>query len=172
MDPFRQPDHLKVLPQFAHSPCLSVHIFSVLQPLPLLKFSFSGDDLASYLEKTKATKKKTSRDSHHLSYPPSRTCTRTLCPICSFLKQCLLPCALDLIPYLSNITIFSFSNESFSCYMQTCWYFSYLKNKTSKQKNFLNPTIPDPSSSLHKTPWWVVYTQVSNPFLSFSVNTF
>lgn len=117
MDPLRQPDHLMyVLPQFVYSSYLSIHSFFLLQPLPPPpKSSLSMDDFAFYLEKTKTTRRKPQETpTISVIHFPEPAPIYSALYSCAFLKQCPFPCALDLISYLFNIAIFSFSVESFS----------------------------------------------------------
>lgn len=147
MGSLRQPDKLTVLPQFVHSPYLTIHTFSLLQPLSQLpKYSFSVDDLAFYLEKTKATRKPQQTPTISAIHLPEPAPTHSaLYP--SKVKQCPFPCALNVIPYLFNITSFlSLLNHS-HVHANMLLYLPF------ENKNLINITIPISSCSpLHKNP--------------------
>lgn len=137
MGSLRQPDKLTVLPQFLHSPYLTIHAFSLLHPLsPPPKSSLSVDDLAFYSEKTKATRRKPQQtptiSAIHL--PELAPTHSALYP--SKVKQCPFPCALNVIPYLSNIINFlSLLNHS-HVHANMLLYLPF------KCKNLINTTIP------------------------------
>lgn len=139
MGPLQQPDNLTVLPQFFHSLYLCIHTFSLPQLLPPPpKSSLSVDDLTSYLEKTKATKRKSQQTpTISVIHLPEPTPTHSALYPCFYLKVTSLPYVLDLILQLSNITNFLYL-IILMC-MQTYCYFSHSKIKTSLT---IQPPIP------------------------------
>lgn len=130
MGSLKQPDKLTALSQFVHSPCLTIHAFSLLHPLsPPPKSSLSVDDLAFYLGKTKATRRKPQQtptiSAIHLPEPaPTHS---TLYP--SKVKQCLFPCALNAYPVSPTSLIFFLYWIILTC-KQICCYICHLKIKT------------------------------------------
>lgn len=152
MGPVRQPGSLTAFPQSVHSPYLTIHTFSLLQPLPPAPpRSLSVDSLLPLWRKLKQPKKTSTDPTILVTHLPETA------PTPSALHPWYVLSVVQQIPYLlspTSLIILSLLNHS--------QVHANMLLFLPKKKKLLNPTVPISYAPLcTKNPWRIVYTHIS-----------